>query len=106
MTALIKLARRGCVTLCAAVFFAACALISSWGVYTTTAGRAYLHRLSLTTRGKLVAVPVAERGIGWHVQDLAAKLAFEAPAFMVGFSGDRNSMFRASQEAADGSPGT
>lgn len=101
----VKLASRGCVTLCAAVFFAACAVMSCWGVFTTTAGRAYLHRLSLTTRGKLVGVPVAERGIGWHVQDLAAKLAFEAPAFMVGFSGDRNSMFRASQETADGSPG-
>lgn len=105
MAATAKLARRGCVSLCAAIFFAACALLSAWGVFTTTAGRAYLHRLSLTTRGELVAVPAAERGIGWHVRDLAAKLALEAPAFMVGFSGDRNSMFRASQEAADGSPG-
>jgi hypothetical protein len=63
------------------------------GIWSTPYGRNVLHKVAVQNSGWLVAVPPAERGAGWRLKKLLHMMTLEIPGFIVGYHGDRGTMY-------------
>ena len=63
------------------------------GIWSTPYGRNVLHKVAVQSSGWMVAVPPEERGSGWKLRKLLHTLTLEIPGFIIGYHGDRGSMY-------------
>ncbi len=89
---------------CTLIFFGVSLLVTAFGVWGTEAGKELLHVRTITARGRLVSVPLASRGINWQLESFACKIFLELPCFIVGFNGDRASMYGNARDIGEGKP--
>ena len=77
-------------------------IIVAAGIWSTPQGLDVLHKFTVQNSGRMVAVPLSERGAVWKLKMLLAKLTLEIPGFLVGFQGDRGTMYYAFEKVSQG----
>jgi hypothetical protein len=75
------------------IFLLVSMIMVAAGIWSTPYGRNVLHKAAVQSNGWLAAVPPTERGTGWILKKLLHKFTLEIPGFIVGYHGDRGSMY-------------
>ncbi len=86
------------------MFLVVSLVLVSGGVWATPYGREVLQKLAVQNMGRLVAVPHAKRGAGWKLEKILHEITLAIPGFLVGFAGDRGSMYAAFEEVSRDHP--
>jgi len=74
-------------------------IVGYFGLFMCPAGAQLLFRTEARLRSGMVATPLDDRGLFWHVRDSLIKVHLQLPLFILASGGDRLTMYRSMHES-------